>query len=398
VRKELPALVRSLPHWLANQWFLSRAAAEDDDHLTAIPADIIQALTPKLQSLPTPHQHQEAIQLSTRAALKAWQANPETASNCLVVLGSPVESTALMLKESLQNYLLDCDVRFFLSGYQRSADPLDITGHLQRELVPDQEHAPPETKVPVTQTDLHESLPRVNVIPSLEQCFLRCIQGWEGIEYLQNLVTQDTARFWVFGCNHWAWAFLDKVSQIGAYLEQTQTLPELSGEALLQWLQPMLTTEVKRPDDQSLEVHIAAGDEAYWKSLASLAGGNAHTAAYLWLQTLRLDAELLTPAGTLPTDTTALEVVTVKPTTPSLMSLETLDRYLLHTLLMHGEMTRSHLAFSMGDDERQIRSRVQVLRREGLMRQMGRRLTVHPAHYPKLFNELSNNNFLIGQA
>jgi len=106
---------------------------------------------------------------------------------------------------------------------------------------------------------------------------------------------------------------------------------------------------------------------------------------------LRLDAELLTPAGTLPTDTTALEVVTVKPTTPSLMSLETLDRYLLHTLLMHGEMTRSHLAFSMGDDERQIRSRVQVLRREGLMRQMGRRLTVHPAHYPKLFNELSNN-------
>jgi len=398
VGKELPALVRSLPQWVTNQWFVSRAAAEADEHLAALPAGITQALTQKLQSLPTPHQHQEAIQLSTREALKAWQANPETASNCLVVLGCPVESTAHMLKESLEDYLLDCEVRFFLAGYQRSADPLAITGHLQRELEPDQEREPSETKVPVTQTDLHESLPRVNVIPSLEQCFLRCIQGWEGVEYLQNLVTQDTSRFWVFGCNHWAWAFLDKVSQVGAYLEQTQSLPKLSGAALLQWLHPMLTTAVERPDGRSLEVQVAEVDESYWKSLASLAAGNAHTAAYLWLQTLRIDADLLTPEGTLPADTTRLDVVTTKPTTPSLMSLETLDRYLLHTLLIHGEMTRSHLAFSMGEDERKIRSRVQVLRREGLMRQMGRRLSVHPAHYPKLFNELSNNNFLIGKA
>lgn len=396
--KQLPALLQWLPQWVTTQWLASSVASDEDDDRASLPAGITQALAQRLKSLPTPQPYKEAIQLATRQALQTWQANPETANNCLVILGWPVVANDLMLKDSLQNYLLDCDVRFFLSGYQRPADPLEITGHLQRELSPDKDTDRAEPTAPVTQTELHEALPRVNVIPSLERCFLRCIQGWEGIEYLQNWVTQDTSRFWVFGCNHWAWAFLDKVCQVGAYLEQTQALPELSGEALAQWLRPMLTTAVKRPDGDTLEVQVASGDETYWQALASLAAGNATTAAYLWLQTLRLDADLLTPEGTLPAEAKSVEVTTTKPKAPSLISLEALDRYLLHALLIHGEMTRSHLALSMGEDERLIRSRVQVLRREGLIRQAGRRLTVHPAHYPKLYSELGNNNFLLGQA
>ncbi|MEO1182498.1 MAG: hypothetical protein AAFX51_17000, partial [Cyanobacteria bacterium J06636_28] len=70
----------------------------------------------------------------------------------------------------------------------------------------------------------------------------------------------------------------------------------------------------------------------------------------------------------------------------------------LHSLLIHREMTRSHLAHSLGEAERNIRSRLQVLRREGIILQRGRRLSVHPAHYPKLYSELGNNNFLIGKA
>ena len=61
-------------------------------------------------------------------------------------------------------------------------------------------------------------------------------------------------------------------------------------------------------------------------------------------------------------------------------------------------MTRSHLALSLGEAERKIRSRLQVLRREGILLQRGRRLSIHPAHYPKLYSELKNNNFLIGEA
>ena len=64
--------------------------------------------------------------------------------------------------------------------------------------------------------------------------------------------------------------------------------------------------------------------------------------------------------------------------------------------MIHGEIKRSHLALSLGEPERKIRDRLQVLRREGVILQRGRRLSVHPAHYPKLYTELKNNNFLVG--
>ncbi|MEM6435444.1 MAG: hypothetical protein AAF773_16565 [Cyanobacteria bacterium P01_D01_bin.115] len=58
----------------------------------------------------------------------------------------------------------------------------------------------------------------------------------------------------------------------------------------------------------------------------------------------------------------------------------------------------SDLALSLGENERTIHSRVQVLQRAGVIVQQGRWLSVHPAHCPKLRSELGNNNFLIGKA
>ncbi len=396
--KQLSGLWRSLPQWLTQAWAIPPAVAETEEEWAPLPAGVTQALTQRLKSLPPPTPYTTAIQLATREALQAWQANPETVSNCLVVLAAPVDAIALTLRASLQDYLLDCEMRFFLGGYHRPPNALAITGHLQRELTPQHEPKESQPAAPVTQADLQASPLHVNVIPSLEPCFLRCIQGWQGIEYFQNLVAQDDSSFWVVGCNHWAWAFLDKVCQIGAYLERTVVLPQLSGSELAAWLQPMTEVVLPQPTDGSLQLQIASDDEAFWEALASVSAGHATTAAYLWLQTLQLEASKLSPEGTLPPETDHLEIVPRKPKSPSLISLEALDRYLLHALLLHGEMTRSHLALSMGEDERMIRSRVQVLRREGLVRQSGRRLRVHPAHYPKLYSELGNNNFLIGQA
>jgi sugar diacid utilization regulator len=44
-----------------------------------------------------------------------------------------------------------------------------------------------------------------------------------------------------------------------------------------------------------------------------------------------------------------------------------------------------------------VRSRLQVLRREGVILQSGDEVRVNPIHYPKLRSELSNNNYLIGE-
>jgi hypothetical protein len=145
-------------------------------------------------------------------------------------------------------------------------------------------------------------------------------------------------------------------------------------------------------------LQITTDGDTYWAALASAAKGISTVAAHLWLHSLHIKAVDLAPEGTLAADATAVYLWQTKPMLPSLMSLTVLDRYILHSLLLHGEMTRSHLALSLGEAERTIRSRVQVLRREGIILPRGRRLTVQPAHYPKLYTELGNNNFLIGQA
>lgn len=392
--RHIPALLQTLPNWISR----NSVVREEEDTLAALPPVVLNRLSDKLKTLSAPEPYQDAIQVKTRQAIQTWQANPETASNCLVVLGPPVEAIASIVKDSLQNYLLDCDVRFILSSYHRPPDPLTICDHLKRELEPEQQTTEEKPDAPVTQTDIHERIPRVIVVPSLEQCFLRCIQGWEGIEYFQALSTQDTSRFWVFGCNHWAWAFLDKVCQVSAYLEQTVALPKLTEEELQVWLHPLLAFSVTKRDDESFDLEVDRDSAPHWSSLVSLASGSGGVAAHLWLQSLRMEPDDLTAEGALPGDAAHIRLLPVKPGLPSLMSLEVMDRYLLHSLLMHGTMTRSHLALSLGEPERTIRSRVQVLRREGIIVQKGRRLSVHPAHYPRLFSELGNNNFLIGKA
>ena len=397
-------------------WFAQTPAVELIEPLVDTPPVILKQFQASVLKLPVPDPYQQSIREALTEAIQEWQLDPELENNSLVVLGRSVEDLAPILKASLQAGeagMPDCEVRFFLGGYQRPASVLEIPQHLRRELEPKPDEGKEQkggisqnagciNAAPVTQADLEEqALPVVMVVPSLEQCFLRCIQGWEGIEYLQAMATQDTSKFWVFGCNHWAWAFLERVCKISAYLERTVALPKLSGEALQAWLEPLQETELETVvgDDESRpQLTVELGPETHWNSLSSTASGIASTAAQLWLQALKLKAICMTEEGVLADELEQVELLCSKPTHPSLMSLEVMDRYMLHSLLIHREMTRSQLALSLGEAERTIRSRLQVLRREGIIRQRGRRFSVHPAHYPKIYSELSNNNFLVGEA
>ena len=373
------------------------ASAELAAALVSAPPGVLNSLSEQVTQLSTPQPYQATIQAALVEALQDWQANPELENNSLVVLGRPVEDIGPILKASFNQAFPDCEVRFFLGGYQRPPDPLTVPQHLRRELEPDSREEPGEVVTPVTQADLDNHVPTIMVVSSLEQCFLRCIQGWEGIEYLQTLSTQDTSKFWVFGCNHWAWSFLERVCQISAYFEQVIALPQLSGPELKTWLMPLLEVDLETQADGPM-IQVAAASDSYWLSLANMAEGIASTAIHLWLKSLQIQAAALTEEGAVADETALVELMPTKPMLPGLTALEAMDRYLLHSLLIHREMTRSHLAISLGEAERKIRSRLQVLRREGIIRQRGRRFSVHPAHYPKLYKELGNNNFLIGKA
>ena len=76
-------------------------------------------------------------------------------------------------------------------------------------------------------------------LANLDQCFLRCIDGWSGIERLRQVALERRDRFWLLGCNSWAWRFLDHVSQISSCFPDALTLPPLDGAALREWLSPV---------------------------------------------------------------------------------------------------------------------------------------------------------------
>ncbi|MBX2862406.1 MAG: hypothetical protein KTR27_02540 [Leptolyngbyaceae cyanobacterium MAG.088] len=415
--------------------------ASPGENLTAPAPAILNYLRAQVGKLPPPLPCQHALKKALAEAIRVWQADPEIANNSLVVLGRPVEDVARIIKTSVQTASDDDDpsakVLYLLGGYHRPSDPLEMNQHIRRALTL-QNEAVANQEADAPEEEAEDAGPTIVVVPRLEQLFLRCIQGWEGIEYLQNLTTRDTSRFWVFGCNYWAWAFLDRVCQVSAYLEQPFCLPELSGEDLKAWLSPVVEASLTMPESDE-SVQIEAVSDSYWNTLSNASSGIGATAARLWLASLRsrekVDDESTSgetnrsETGSRETNTSQngidkkrtddsaseesgdaesgdegsgskkqplTTLVTIKPTLPSLIGLDVMDRYVLHTLLIHGDMTRSHLALSLGEAERKIRARLQVLRREGIILQRGRRLSIHPAYYPKLYSELKNNNFLIG--
>ena len=85
------------------------------------------------------------------------------------------------------------------------------------------------------------------------------------------------------------------------------------------------------------------------------------------------------------------------PKLPKLPTLESVDRYLLYSLLLHGDLTLSTLAASLGDEEAEVQARVQVLRQQGVIEQRNRVLKINPIYYLQLKRELAANNFIINR-
>jgi len=406
--------LQSFWHWLET-WFSQAQQTDSEDQPQRPPAAMTALINQTLQTLPPPTAQTTAMQTLAQEAISAWQVRRE-AENSLVILSSPVEPIEAIIRTALKDWQPDSERPItwtwpFAEDY-RCRDALAIPALLYNRLDPLKAKADDlqDDGDAETLEDLADDLEQrqtVIVIPALEFNFLRCIQGWEGIEYLQNLITQDRSRFWILGCNTWGWTFLDRVCRVGAYLEQVKPLPALTGDDLQTWIRPIAQDMVHPEVREEADAPLMFGSGSYWNALAGLSSGIGTTATRLWTRSLRtpkdmaadLEAPDLAGVQSLPAllDQRGLRLDLVKPTLPGLISLDPLDRYLLHSLLIHRRMTRAHLALSLGETERLVRTRLQVLRREGIILQSGDEVQVNPGHYPKLRSELSNNNYLIGE-
>lgn len=368
---------------------MQSASGLADDQLCPLPSVWELGVRQRLRALPYPEAYLTAVAEPVVEAIATWQ-NTLDAPNNLVVLGSPVDDTAAVLEAALTSDRTEhLQLLRPLPWDLRPADPLTIREQLVRAL----------TQLKEAEEDDGENDPddlsrrrTVIVLPPLEQCFLRCIGGWQGVTWLRDTAGAQRNHFWLISSNTWAWTFLNRVCQVEAYFNQTVPLPPLDGDTLQAWLTPLAQTLSPLPEKDP-----AAGlGHSSWSTFAELCEGRPEVARSLWLRSLRLQKpdcpdqpQLLAREEALPVPLHQVQIAL-----PSLPDLEATDYYVIHALMLHGMMTRLHLALSLGQPESIVQVRVQMLRQAGLVRLSPAGLSLHPAFYQRLYGELNTNNFL----
>jgi hypothetical protein len=365
--------------------------------LTELPENISDQIAQRLQSLTSPPAYHTHIRESISTSVADWQQRL-AAPNSLVILGSPVEPIGQIMHESLQDWP-DAPLKPIapLDCLTRPHDPLTMLQQFRQALEP-YPVSLEQNEERHSNTDPLSDRQTILIIPSLDQCFLRCIGGWEGVEYLRDLSIHNRNCFWVVGCSHWAWNYLDFVCQISAYFSEVKPLPNLDGDMLRDWLDPLAKTVISVDDSEEQE----ESRQLYWKSLANQSSQVSRIAVQLWHQSLRIHQDDLDAAQDSTDDLSISKSLPFKlyettPVLPSLPSLSIIDRYIVHSLLIHNCTSHAHLALSLGEPESQIQSRVQRLLRENVLELQNDQLSVRATYYAKLKTELDNNNFFVGE-
>ena len=373
---------------LVFSWFSSdqKETPEPEETLTELPPALAEKLIKATQNLPSNPADQEAVRSILDSAFKQWRSHPQTADNSLAILSSPVASVAHILTESIEEWGAEHHIRVRLLQWSaRPSDPESIKMRLQKQLGRGLSTANPQQL-------------EVVVIPNLSWCFLRCFEGLEGIEYLRDVLLQDRSRFWIIGAGQIGWEYLQAVCNIKAYCEEF-ILPDLNGEQLQKWFAPIVS-ELNITFSQPRFNHKSKEDQdpqaSYFEKLASISQGVSTVAVPIFLRSIHTKATEERQAE-IHKERSPSVLQAQRPSLPNLPDLEPDDHYLLYSLLLHGDLTISSLATSLGEEQSVVQSQVQVLRRAGVIEQQNEMLTVNPIYYPNLNRELSSNNFIISE-
>ncbi|WP_346289752.1 hypothetical protein [Sphaerothrix gracilis] len=353
-----------------------------------LPAAIAQKFSLAIADLSLPQTYQDTLRSQVDEALQQWRSDPQV-PNHLVIITEPTEPL-----EKYRRWILE------------QGDWAAVA------LLSDWAERPPDYTVMVEKlTQAVETVQagdepgQVIVLPSLDQCFLRCADGLAGIDYLRDAVTSDRNHFWVLSCNQWAWRYLDSVCHIQAYFKQIFRVPKLDGLALKQWLSPLEASvdhTFKTAEQAASEKPAAAGDEVseqwaspteqqYFETLAAAAGGISQVAAALWLRSLGYQEAESTSEPVSESNSVILK----KLAFTQLPDLTASDRYLLFSLTLHRTLSIAHLALSLGNSIDQTMNQSLPLQRQDLIAVAHASYQLNPAYYLSLRANLRRNNFIV---
>ncbi|MEO0408743.1 MAG: helix-turn-helix domain-containing protein [Cyanobacteria bacterium P01_A01_bin.135] len=444
-------VVRQLRDWLLEKRpFRIKRMGKDADYssevgdvLESLPADLAEQLTTLVDELPSHPGDKAAVKEALSEAIARWQENPSGTNNSLVVIGSPVAAVARILTESLSPWVEDHDLPLqLLDWVNRPLDTQKIQSRLQDDLAPEEDNGT-----------------SIAIIPDLSWCFLRTAEGLDGIDYLRDGLLSNPYQFWVIGSGQVGFRYLNCVLKLEAHCSQLLLLPRLSGEQLKDWLTPIIEALDVRLDEDSIQERLQTlGEEQleasslstvsvlveelwasiksvfrgvkddalkplrpdaspgvewkdYFERLADLSDGVSTVALQLFVKSIyyeEIDSELqreLLDAVESTEDSVEdyidfeppppHRIIAKLPKLPRLPQLEQTDLYVLYSLLVHGSLTLTALAETLGEERQLVNDAVQIMRGKGIIEQQQNTVKVNPAHYPRLKRKLASNNFII---
>ena len=367
----------------------ARETQEPERSLIELPAEIRQKLVDAIENLPSNPTDKDGISQAIDKSFELWRKDPRNADNSIVVLSSPVASVSRILTETLEEWADTKQVPLRLL-------PLTARPYAVETIPSKLEH---ELKSRENGDDKLE----IVVIPNLSWCFLRSVEGLEGIEYLQSLLCDGSNnRFWIIGGGQVGWQYLSSVCAIEAYCGEVFVLPRLESEDLEPWLNPIINELDIKFEEPRIKRQILESDKGdktnYFDRLADISKGVGTVAVQGFLKSIRYEEIEKDKDKDKDEDKPKQKAIVAQiPTLPKLPKLVSADQYLLYSLLLHGDLTIAALAESLGDSESEVQGRVQLLRREGIVEQQDNVLKINPIYYPRIKQELAANNFIINR-
>ena len=344
----------------------------------------------KIEQLPITPANREVVGDVINEAFTQWRDNPGDTNNSIVILSSPVTSVSKILTETLEEWAKEQQIS--LKVFPLASRPDEITT-IKTQL---------ETYFAPKSDDLDSEVEagEIAIIPNLNWCFLRSLDGLEGIEYLQDLLCHGSSdRFWIIGAGQVGWEYLNSICPVEAYCGKIVTLSETTPEELSEWLEPIakdldIVFEEPRLDKKLLDGE--KNDRAnYFARLADISGGVGTVAVQGFLKSIAYEPIEKRKDKAEGKKEKEFILIAQSPKLPKLPNLNNSEQYLLYSLLLHGDLTLSTLAESLADEEAEVRAIVRILRRKGVIEQRNGVLKINPIHYPKLKYELAINNFIV---
>lgn len=228
-------------------WFAKdqQILPEPEEALAALPQAIADDIIAETDKLPIPPQYETAIVEQLDKRISKWKEHPSMVPNSIVILGHPISSISRIMVGSIEKYNSNQGGNLpvnLLDWVERPPKTKSIASQIKNKLGKSEDtDADADDYKDGSGVDESEMTAlNLAVIPNLSWCFLRSVEGLEGIDYLQDTLLRDRSQFWVVGSGQVGWDYLNSTLKLNAYCGSVMPLPALTGRDIQDWLTPLI--------------------------------------------------------------------------------------------------------------------------------------------------------------